>query len=454
MNREITQTQSLAEATGPLKNKLLGLTEHEKRLKLHNELHAGAVELLEAQTQISQLVLLCDNDQASYERSLIAQLCEHYDVTPPTLHSNHFKTMLGAFSFVWERHTEYSSYNFFHNAPFEVPFAEPAINYVPKEWLAKLPGEVISATHIALENKKRPQRSLEELSALFASNTVIGSELAAGNAIGWTDNQIHADGFGRILIHDVALRRRQAGRLVRRLLDIETYRMLAMLPVPMVRGYIPKLAQFDERLAALTEDSLKLECLEDEQRQLSKLTQLAAEIERISAKTSQRFNASSMYYDIVKLRVSEIREKRIPGLQTFQEFMEQRLSSAMGTCTLVNNKLETLSSHVERATSLLRTRVEISLEKQSHDLLRSMDKRAHLQLRLQETVEGLSIVVLSYYLLGLVSYGFKALKAAGIKFDTELATGIAIPVVIAAVFLSVRRLKRTVHKGGNSEMKM
>ena len=169
----------------------------------------------------------------------------------------------------------------------------------------------------------------------------------------------------------------------------------------------------------------------------------------ISAKTSQGVNASSMYYDIVKLRVSQLRERRIPGLQMFQEFMEQRLSAAMGTCFLVNNKLETLSLRVERASSLLRTRVEISMEKQSRDLLRSMDNRAHLQLRLQETVEGLSIVVLSYYLLGLVSYGLKAVKASGVKFNTELATGIAIPIVLGLVFFAVRRIRHSVHKSSD-----
>lgn len=446
MSSETTSSQSLAEANSPLKKKLLGLPEHAQRYKLHSELHAGAIELLETPTQLSHLVLLCNNDQATQERSLIAQLCERYGVTPPTLHSNHFSAVLGVYRINWERHTEYSTYTFFHSAPFETPFVEPAINHVPKEWLAALPGEIIVATHMALEDRERPQRSLKELSVLFASNTVIGSEVVAGNAIVWTDNQIHADGFGRILIHDVELRSRQAGRLVKRLLEIETYRMLAMLTVPVMRSYIPQLAHFDERLAALTENNITLECLEDEQRLLNELTQLAAEIERISARTSQRFNASSMYYDIVKLRVSELREKRIQGLQMFQEFMAQRLSSAMGTCTLVNNKLETLSTRVERASSLLRARVEISMEKQSRDLLRSMDRRARLQLRLQETVEGLSIVVLSYYLLGIIGYGLKAVKAAGYKFDTELATGIAIPIVVTAVFLAVRRLRRRAHK--------
>jgi len=449
MSGEINSSESLSESGSSLKKKLLGLDEHDQRLKLHNELHAGAVELLEAPTKVSHIVLLCDNDQADNERKLISQLCERYGVVPPTLHANHFSAMLGVFRINWERHTEYSTYTFFHSAPFDSPFVDPAINHVPKEWLETLPGEIIAATHVALDDKKSVKPSLKELSILFSSNTVIGSEVAAGRAIVWTDNQIHADGFGRILIHNVELRRRQAGRLIKRLLEIETYRMLAMLTVPLMRNYIPQLARFDERLATLTGSSLNLECLEDEQYLLTELTRLAAEIERISAKTSQRFNASSMYYDIVKLRISELREKRIQGLQMFEEFMDQRLSPAMGTCVLVNNKLETLSIRVERALSLLRTRVEITMEKQSRDLLHSMDKRAHLQLRLQETVEGLSIVVLSYYLLGLISYGLKSVKAAGVKFDAELATGIAIPFVVAFVFLIVRRVRSMAHKDGD-----
>jgi len=443
MSQDMTPPRSEADTSSPLKNKLIGLAEHDQRFKLHNELHTSSIDLIEMPTHASHLVLLSDNNQADLERSLITQLCKRYDVAPPTLNCSQFSAMLGPLRICWERHTEYSTYAFFHQAPFETPFANQAIDYVPKEWLASLPGEIIAATHIAVEDRLNPKRSLRELSQLFASNTVIGSEVAAGNAIVWTDNQIHSDGFGRILVHDVGLSHQQAARLVRRLFEIETYRMLAMLTVPMMRNYIPDLARFDQRLALLTDDNIKLE---DEQHLLNELTQLAGEIERILARTSQRFNASSMYYEIVKLRISELREKRIQGLQMFQEFMEQRLSPALGTCTLVNNKLESLSIRVERASSLLRTRVEISMEKQSRDLLHSMDKRAHLQLRLQETVEGLSIVVLSYYLLGLVAYGLKAIKAGGIKIDTELATGIAIPFVVGLVFLSVRRLRNKIHK--------
>ena len=197
MNDGEAASQPLASASSPLQNKLLGIAEHEQRFKLHGELHVGACAQIEAPTQISHLVVLCGNDQAEYERSLVAQLCDRYGVAPPAPHSNHFSAQLGAYRITWERHTEYSTYSFFHSAPFDTPFAEPAIHHVPKEWLERIPGEIIAATHIALERKDRPQRSLAELSVLFASNTVIGSEVAAGNAIVWTDNQIHADGFAQ-----------------------------------------------------------------------------------------------------------------------------------------------------------------------------------------------------------------------------------------------------------------
>ncbi len=428
--------------TTPLQKKVVGILEHNTRFKLHNELHMGPCELLEAPTHVSHFALLIDDDETRHEHRMITQLCEHYSVTPPPEDVTHFTVKLGTFRFKWERHTEFSNYTFFIEAPFDTPFLANAIDQVPSSWLEGLPGEVIAATHIAIESNERPHRSLDELAHLFTANTLMGAEVTAGAAIVWTDNKIHADGFGRILIHDVDLRARQAGRMVQRLIEIETYRMLAMRPVSMARKYIPVLADFDERLAELTSNNSALDCLEDERKLLDDITHLAAEIERISAQTTSRFNASLAYHHIVKQRVTRLRENRIQGLQMFHEFMDQRLTGSIQTCSSVQKHLETLSNHVSRASSLLRTRVEISMEEQSRDLLQSMDNRVKLQLRLQETVEGLSVVVLSYYLLGIVGYGLKGLKSAGIPLNVELSIGIAIPVVVGAVFYSMRRMRK------------
>tara|TARA_R110002073_G_scaffold126064_3_gene270832 strand:- start:568 stop:1926 length:1359 start_codon:yes stop_codon:yes gene_type:complete len=446
MNSNTPLSQHTTETKNHLRKNLLGISEYQERQELYIELNADAYELLTAPAQLSHLVLMSDRQWVDQERMMITQLCERYGFTPPSVHNNHFSAEFGEFRLRWERHTEYSTYTIYCLGRFETPFVQSAISHVPNKWLANLPGEVLVATHIALDDRSRPKRTMSELAGLFASNTVIGSKVAAGGASVWSDNQIHKDGFGRILIHDENLRSYQAGRLVQRLLEIETYRMLAMLPVPMTRQIIPQLASFDQRLAVLIANNVELACIEDEQKLLEDLTILASEIERISAQTGYRFNASQIYYDIVKLRITELREERIEGLQMIQEFMKQHLSSAMSTCDLVHTKLETLSLRVARASALLRTRVDISMEAQSRDLLKSMDKRAHMQLRLQETVEGLSVVVLSYYLLGIVDYGLKASKAAGLDINVELVTGVAIPLVVIGVFIAVRPLRRRVSK--------
>lgn len=429
----------------PSEKHLLGITEYLERQDLHTELNADVYELVSIPAQLSHLVLLSDRQWVDRERQLIVQLCDHYGVSAPNAHFDQFSAELGHFRLRWERHTEYSTYTVYCKGSFDIPFAEPAITYVPADWLASLPGEVLVATHIALDDRSRPSRSLSELASLFASNTVIGSKVSGGSASVWSDNQIHVDGFSRILIHDDNLRSRQVGRLVQRLLEIETYRMLAILPLTLTRKVIPQLERYDDRLAELITGN-ELTGIEDEQRLLGELTRLASEIEKISAQTSHRFSASQTYYAIMQQRIIELREERIEGLQMLYEFRKQRVTSAMGTFDLVRSQLEILSLRVARASSMLRTRVDISMESQIRDLLKSMDNRAHLQLRLQETVEGLSVVVLSYYLIGIVGYGLKAIKAAGYAINVELITGIAIPLVVAIVFFGVRRLRRMVKK--------
>ncbi len=446
MNPITGSSQSVDKKADRLEKTLLGIPEYPERQKLYIELNADAYELLAVPSRLSHLVLLSNRQFVDQEYALITKLCEYYGAIPPSVDIHHLSVELGEFRLRWERHTEYSTYTVYTSKPFKTPFAQAAIELLPNDWIASIPGKILVATHIVLEDRARPNRSLSELADLFSSNTIIGSKVAAGNASVWSDSQVHSDGFGRILIHDNKLQSRQVGRLVQRLLEIETYRMLAMLPVPMTKKMIPDLAQYDQRLATLIANQAESTGIEDEQLLLDDLAKLAAEIERKLAQSSHRFNASRAYYEIVKLRITELREKRIEGLQMLQEFMGQRLSSSMGTCNLVHTKLETLSIRVSRASALLRTRVDISMEAQIRDLLKSMNTRAHVQLRLQETVESLSVVVLSYYLLGILGYGLKASKATGLNINVELLTGIAIPFIIAGVFFAVKSLRKNVEK--------
>ena len=178
---------------------------------------------------------------------------------------------------------------------------------------------------------------------------------------------------------------------------------------------------------------------------LDSLTLLHADVVREHTSSQFRFSAARAYADLVSLRISELREDRIEGLQMFAEFTERRLSPAMRTCEAVAGRLSIASERVSRATQLLSTRVGISRERQNQALLESMNNRAKLQLRLQETVEGLSIAAITYYIVGLVGYAAKGAKAAGaLPASPDLITALAIPIVLLIVALGVRRVRKSI----------
>jgi len=419
------------------------LTDHPLRNLLSNEVHARPFELLSGPVRATHLALVSSDETLDQEYQLLCELCQRYNAPVPAVGAKHFSVDLDGMRLKWERHSEFSSYTFLLAMAFDKPFEETAISRIPGPWLQKLPGELLMAAHVVIE-VDGPHLDIDDLAHLFSRNTVAGALVAGGAAKVWTDFRIHGDGFSRILIQDSGLLSRQAGRLVQRLCEIEQYRMLALLALPLAQSYGQKLKALESTLSEVTASITEINALEDERRMLDSLTRLAADVEKISSATSYRFSAARAYHEIVQQRIDDLREDRIEGVQTLNEFMERRLLPAMQTCRSVERRIQARAQSVARASNLLRTRVDISMEEQSRDLLHSMDRRAHLQLRLQETVEGLSVVVLSYYLLGITGYGLKALKAAGLPVNVALSTGIAIPVVIGVVYLGVRRLKRLV----------
>jgi uncharacterized membrane-anchored protein len=220
--------------------------------------------------------------------------------------------------------------------------------------------------------------------------------------------------------------------------------MMALLALPIARSIGPRLRAMEYELAEVaarlaggagTDEAL-----------LEQLTRLAANVESAIGESRYRFGATSAYHDLVESRIAELREQRLPGTQTIAEFMARRLSPAMATCRSVAQRLVELSERVARANDLLATRVGVARERQNQDLLASMDRRARLQLRLQETVEGLSIAAITYYVAGLVGYVAKGLKASGVPIDADLTVGVAIPIVAVLVALGVRYVRRRLAK--------
>ena len=430
-------------AGGILADGLL-LNEHPLRRALAGEVHARPYEQLAAPLRASHLALLNDGQTLAAEHAFLADLLAGHGAEPPGEGTNHLARDLGALRLRWERHGEFSTYTFLRSDRFDTPFEANALDLVSRDWLDRLPGALIAATHFACD---ATERDGEALAAEFGGNPLIGSQVVGGAGEVWTDFRLHADGFGRWLVRDCGLTRGQIGRIMQRLLEIETYRMMALLAFPEARRTNAEVARMDRALADIVVELADPAIAQNDRELLERLTSQAAEAERLEADTSFRLAAARAYYAIVESRIAELREERIPGLQTIKEFTDRRLAPAMSTCQSAAERQELLARRTARAGDLLRTRVDIALEEKNRDLLHSMNKRAHLQLRLQETVEGLSVVAISYYLLGLTTYAIKGLKGMGMPLDPDVAALVAIPVILGGVALGVKRLRRALGKG-------
>jgi len=412
------------------------------RQKLVNEVHARPFESLRAPARASHMAWLTGEGADAQDHAQLAALCGHFGVAPPSSATNHFSHDLGPFRCRWERHAEFTSYTIMQEGASDAPFAAPIIDLLPAGWLAECPGELLVACHVEFVAQGGMKGVANGAEDFLAEDSLAGSTMAGGNAQAWTDFRLHEDGFGRILVRDAGLRPRQAGRLVQRLLEIETYRLLALLALPLARGAGPEISDTASRLMAIIERLARLDSLEDQRAMVGQLTGLAAQMERLASTNTYRFSAAAAYYALIERRIAELREERIEGLQTIGEFMERRMAPAMRSCEVIATRQDRLADRIARVTSMLRTRVEIAVEEQSRNLLRSMDRRAKLQLRLQETVEGLSVAAISYYLVGLIGYVAKGVSAAGTALPVDLIVGLSIPVVILMVWMGVRRARK------------
>jgi uncharacterized membrane-anchored protein len=412
---------------------------HQQRQRLNDEVHARPYQAIASPSRASYLALFADSYRER-EHELLAQLCEHYQQPLPPKDTIHWVVNLGAFRLKWERHSEFTSYMFIQQGNIEGhPFAHSVLEQVPTEWLQQLPGQVMVAAHLVCLNYSV---DIQQVSAWFDDHYLIGADIGDGTASAFTDFHLHGDGCSRFLVIDRGLTSRQSGRMMQRLFEIEIYRMMALLALPIARQLSPTLNKSDEQLRQLTQ--AVAEKTQGDELLLEQLTQLAARIEDSLSKSTYRFTASRAYYALVNRRIEELRETRIQGMQTFREFVDRRLAPAMDTCESAAHRQELLSKRVNRTSQLLGTRVDIQRQRDNQALLASMDKRAQLQLRLQETVEGLSVVAITYYSVSLIGYIAKSLKTLGWAIDPNLAVGVAIPVVALLAALGVRHIRAAV----------
>ncbi|MGH6959641.1 MAG: DUF3422 family protein, partial [Dongiaceae bacterium] len=318
---------------------------------------------------------------------------------------------------------------------------------LPVSWIAGLAGEAVAAAQFVLLDARSPTPDPDQIMAMFGGHDTVGGKAAGGRAMLWTDLRLDPDGTVRFLMRDAGMSAAQTGRMVQRLLEIHTYCMMALLALPLAREVGPSLTRIETELADVAAALTRAADPADEQALLKRLSGFAAEVESLAARTPYRFGAARAYSALVQRRIAELREERIEGQQTIGEFMDRRLTPAMRTCETIQLRIDGLSQRVARASEMLRTRIDVTLTSQNRDLLASMDRRARMQLRLQKTVEGLSVAAITYYAAGLVAYLTQALNEAGFALPKELIVGAAIPIVGIIAWLGLRRLRRRIGEG-------
>lgn len=423
------------------------------RATLHNEVHARPPARVRLPALIVQVAVLNAGVTREHECEHLRRLTGQALLPLERLQGNFLRLSCGNHTVKWERHTEFTRYSIVQALPDAALLGavEPELLSglaVTPEWLRGIPGRTVAAVQLAMV-----QAELDDAAALmswaqawFGGRVVVASQLGHGHSWALTEFQIGADGFERMLVIAApGTTETRAGRISQRLLELEIYRLMALRGLPVAKKLAPMLAEAEGALADITA-RLENKSASD-QELLDTLVSLAARVERATAEHVFRFSATRAYDTLVGQRIIELREKPIPGTQTLGEFMQRRLSPAIATVAATAQRLGSLSERVARTSALLRTRVDIATEIQNQLLLEKLTRGQELQLRLQSTVEGLSIAAISYYVVSLLLYGGKAVKAAGAPINPEIAAGALIPLVLWVVWRTTRRIHEKLKVG-------
>jgi uncharacterized membrane-anchored protein len=420
---------------------------HPLREKLYNELHNRPFQSISSPAQLTHIAIQHQGKLKQQEHEFISLLCNRFQVNSPAESMPCFYQDFGLFSLRWERHLEYSTYTFIHQAPLtDQPFIKNAIDYVPSNWFEKMPGQVIAAVHLVIQSENIDKTITHKVEQFFDNMSLIASAPVNSQAKVWSSFKLHEDGFGRFLIYQQDLSAAQLGRLVQQLLQLDTYRLMATLGLPLAQEINSELNQLDVQLQQVT-TYIALGTDKNDRELLTQVSKIAAKVEDYRSQSTYRFSATNAYYDVALQRMDELKEEEIPGYMTLQEFLMRRITPAVKTCQTASNHLEDISRRVTRASDLLRTRVDMVLQEQNQSLLKSMNHRVHVQMRLQQTVEGLSVAAISYYGIQLFETMLTALPTLGIEYNHELVSGFAVPIVIVAVFIGTRLIHKRLMKG-------
>ncbi len=424
-----------------------------ERRALHNEIHARPSARIRLPALVTYIAVSNAGITKQVELEHLRRLSGHEALSSAEL-EGHFVRLRGTgYTLKWERHSEFTRYVLVQNLPSAaqgVTACAPDLLtdlVLPPSWLAGIPGQTLVAIQLAMvaADLEQPRDLMARGHRWFGDHALLASRIGEGHSWVITDFRLNTDGFERMLVLcDPTMSPTRAGRLSQRLFEAETYRVLAMRGLPVAKQLAPMLGEAEQELSEITH---RLQSKQgSDQELLDTLVSLAARVEFAIARHSYRFAASHAYNDLVQQRLAELREVPLSGSQTLGQYLQKRLVPAMATVVASQGRLVALSERIARAGDLLRTRVDIATEEQNRILLEKLTKGQSLQLRLQTTVEGLSIAAIAYYMVSLVLYAGKAMKATGwISINPEILAGAAMPLIVFGLWRAMQRVHAKFH---------
>ncbi|MCW1917883.1 DUF3422 domain-containing protein [Rhodobacter sp. KR11] len=419
------------------------MSDHPLRYALVNELHARPFPVLQAPATAVFMALMPPEGAARDKGQDLAHLLDLLDrhgAAHPQPNANHFSGPIGRSELKWESHTEFVTFSAFTPGVSARPFDPFEAEVFPESWLAAASG--LRATSVLVRVLPEPASEAEMLALLdgwMVRESLAVARVVDGAAVIAGDFRIDPAGHMRFAVFvRPGTGERRVGRIVQRLCEIETYRAMSMLGLIQARELTTKLNALDPRLSTLIAELDRGD--RPAEAALHELLTIASELESLAVQSSFRFGASGAYEAIVTQRIAALREERIGGRQTFGEFMMRRYDPAMRTVKSTESRLRSMSERAQRAAELLRTRVDVERSAQNQKLLESMDARADLQLRLQHTVEGLSVVAISYYAVSLGAYLVHPM-AEHFHLAEGVDKALLTPLVILGVWLGLRRIR-------------
>jgi uncharacterized membrane-anchored protein len=355
---------------------------------------------------------------------------------------------LGRLVVAIERHADFVTCTFFVydlTIPFE-PFGLKVLDLLPIEFLESFGTPPLVATSLTIGSANEIPAVADDLKGLFEGHTINGSRVMAGQAEAFSCYRVHKDGFNRIALAVEQMSPRDLGRTVQRLLVIEDSYHLSLLSLPLAREIKSELADWEERVLVEMDALRVADTLEKKRAVLDSFLEVSAGVEHLRTRAANPFAASSAYFAILENQLKELRERKIKHVLRLSSFLMRRLAPADQTHRSVQERLTNLSERITRAADLLNTGIDLDVEEQNRQLLESVNRRTHLQLELQHAVEGLSVVILTYYTLGVLSHVLDAAINLGMNFRPELVLGITAPILLLLYWALILRIRKSIGK--------